>query len=60
MNEFFTMVNQIVLHSVCYAFFFLIYGYAIYNVGKFIVRLLTSAFRCIKAYWNAWCNSKNQ
>ena len=54
------MVNQIVLHSVCYAFFFLIYGDAIYNVGKFIVRLLTSAFRCIKADWKAWCNSKNQ
>ena len=33
MNDMISIANQIVIYSVCYCFFFIIYGYALYNIG---------------------------
>lgn len=54
MNDMISIANQIVIYSVCYCFFFIIYVYALYNIGKFIVRILTAAYRRVKADWKAW------
>ena len=54
MDDMISIANQIVIYSVCYCFFFIIYGYALYTLGKFIVRILTAAYRRVKADWKAW------
>ena len=58
MNDTISIANQIVIYSVCYCFFFIIYGYSLYNIGKFIVRILTAAYRRVKADWKAWHPNK--
>lgn len=49
MNNIISIANQIIIYSVCYSFFFIIYGYALYNIGKVIVKILTAAYRRVKA-----------
>lgn len=51
MNTMIHYVNQLVIYTVCYTFFFIIYGFAIYNIGAFIVRILTLAYKKIKSDW---------
>ena len=53
MNDIISIANQIIIYSVCYSFFFIIYGYALYNIGKFVVKILTAAYRRVKADWKA-------
>lgn len=49
-----TYANQFVIYTVCYALFFAIYGYIIYNLLKFIFRVAVNAYRLIKSDWDAW------
>jgi len=59
MNTMIHYVNQLVIYTVCYTFFFIIYGFAIYNIGAFIVRILTLAYKKIKSDWKKWRSSKD-
>ena len=59
MDNFFNYANHLVLYTVCYAFFFAIYGYIFYHIGKFIVRVLTAAYKRVKADWKAWRSGKD-
>lgn len=49
-----TYANQFVIYTVCYALFFAIYGYIIYNLLKFIFRVAANAYKHIKSDWDAW------
>lgn len=49
-----TYANQFVIYTVCYALIFAIYGCIIYNLLKFIFRVVANAFKLIKSDWNAW------
>ena len=59
MNDMISIANQIVIYTACYVFFFIIYGYALYNIGKFIVRILAAAYKRLKADWKAWRSNRN-
>lgn len=54
MNDIISAVNQFVISSVCYSILLICYGYLFYNIGKFIVRIFTAAYRRVKADWKAW------
>lgn len=54
MNDILSTVNQIVICSVSYSILLIIYGYLLYNIGKFVVRLFTAAYHRVKADWKAW------
>ena len=49
-----TYANQFVIYTVCYALFFAIYGFIIYNLLKFIFRVAANAYKLIKSDWDAW------
>ena len=54
METLITDANQFVIYTVCYALFFAIYGYIIYNLLKFIFRVVANAYKLVKSDWNAW------
>lgn len=59
MNDIISSVNQFVICSVVYSLLFIFYGYLLYNIGNFIVRLFASAYRRVKADWKAWHPNKD-
>lgn len=59
MNDIISSVNQFVICSVVYSLLFIFYGYLLYNIGNFIVRLFASAYRRVKADWKAWHPNKH-
>lgn len=49
METLITYANQFVIYTVCYALFFAIYGFVIYNLLKFIFRVAANAYKLIKS-----------
>ena len=58
METLITCANQFVIYTVCYALFFAIYGFIIYNLLKFIFRVAVNAYKLIKSDWDAWYSGK--
>lgn len=54
METLITYANQFVIYTVCYALFFAIYGFIIYNLLKFFFRVAANAYKLIKSDWDAW------
>ena len=59
MNDIISSVNQFVICSVGYSLLFIFYGYLLYNIGNYIVRLFAAAYRIVKADWKAWHQNKD-
>lgn len=54
------IMNCVVLYSACYSFLAIVYGYALYRIGRVFFSILFDAYKRVKADWKAWRNSKNQ
>ena len=54
METLITYANQFVIYTVCYALFFAIYGFIIYNLLKLIFRVAANAYKLIKSDRDAW------
>ena len=54
METLITYANQFVIYTVCYALFFAIYGFIIYNLLKFFFRVAANASTLIKSDWDTW------
>lgn len=59
MNDIISSVNQFVICYVGYSLLFIFYGYLLYHIGNFIVRLFAAAYRRVKADWKAWYRNKD-
>lgn len=52
--------NQFVFYAAAYTLIFVIYGFIIYNLIKFILSVLTSAYRTVMKDLNRWRSRKDK
>lgn len=52
--------NQFVFYAAVYTLIFVIYGFIIYNLIKFILSVLTSAYRTVMKDLNRWRSRKDK
>lgn len=52
--------NQSVFYAAGYTLIFVIYGFIIYNLIKFILSFLTSAYRTVMKDLNRWRSRKDK
>jgi len=62
MENIVNILNNLVLGTVCYSFLIIVYGYALYNTGKFLVYVFTQACKHVKKDIRKWKsdNKNNQ
>lgn len=52
--------NQFVFYATGYTLIFVIYGFIIYNLIKFILSVLTSAYKTVMKDLNRWRSRKDK